>query len=86
MDLPFYREYELPWTSSAGQEEKFKRLLWTVLGVAFALRLANLGIMHNGQAMGVVGVKATAGGACLGERAAEKLNEMTSVTGFLIYA
>ncbi len=37
MDLPFYREYELPWTSSAGQEQKFKRLLGIVLGVSLAL-------------------------------------------------
>lgn len=27
MDLPFYREFELPWTSEQGQERKFKRLL-----------------------------------------------------------
>ena len=27
MDLPFYREYELPWTISSGQERKFRRLL-----------------------------------------------------------
>ena len=27
MDLPFYREYDLPWTSGADQERKFQRLL-----------------------------------------------------------
>ncbi len=27
MDLPFYREYELPWTNSSGQERRFRRLL-----------------------------------------------------------
>ncbi len=37
MDLPFYREYELPWTSSADQEQKFKRLLAWVLGISFFL-------------------------------------------------
>lgn len=37
MDIPYYREYELPWTSSWGQERKFRRLLAMVLGVAFLL-------------------------------------------------
>ncbi len=37
MDLPFYREYDLPWTSTSAQEQKYKRLLWTVLGVASVL-------------------------------------------------
>ena len=27
MDLPFYREYDLPWTTEQGQERKFRRLL-----------------------------------------------------------
>ncbi len=27
MDLPFYREYDLPWTSGSDQERKFRRLL-----------------------------------------------------------
>ena len=31
MDLPFYREYELPWTSDGDQERKFQRQL----GIAF---------------------------------------------------
>ena len=37
MDLPYYREYELPWTTGSGQERKFKRLLGIVLLVAFLL-------------------------------------------------
>lgn len=36
MDLPFYREYDLPWTADTGQERKFRRLL----GVAFLVALA----------------------------------------------
>ena len=39
MDLPFYREYELAWTSSSGQEQKFRRLLAIVMGAAFFLGL-----------------------------------------------
>ena len=39
MDLPFYREYELPWTSGASQEKKFQRLLGIVFLVALALSL-----------------------------------------------
>ncbi len=41
MDLPFYREYDLPWTSTSDQERKFKRLLGqifllvTVLGLVW---------------------------------------------------
>ena len=30
MDLPFYREYDLPWTADAEQERKFQRLLGTI--------------------------------------------------------
>ena len=37
MDLPFYREYELPWTSSSGQERKFQRLLGLVFLIVFVL-------------------------------------------------
>jgi protein TonB len=34
VDLPFYREYELPWTSDSSQERKFQRLLGGIfLGV-----------------------------------------------------
>lgn len=40
MDLPFYREYELPWTSDGDQERQFRRLLGMVFGVAFVLSLA----------------------------------------------
>jgi TonB family protein len=36
VDLPFYREYELPWTNTE-QEERFHRLLLTVLAVACVL-------------------------------------------------
>ena len=39
MDLPFYREYELPWTLGAGREKKFQRLLGIVFLVALALSL-----------------------------------------------
>ncbi len=31
MDLPFYREYDLPWTLDDEQERKFKRLLGRIL-------------------------------------------------------
>lgn len=37
MDLPYYREYELPWTSKSGQERKFRRLLALVFAVTFVL-------------------------------------------------
>ncbi len=37
MDLPFYREYELPWTNSSSQERKFRRLLRIVFGAILAL-------------------------------------------------
>ncbi len=37
MDLPFYREYDLPWTTGRGQEKKFQRLLGIVFLVAFVL-------------------------------------------------
>lgn len=40
MDLPFYREYDLPWTTESGQERKFQRLL----GITFAI-VAVLGIV-----------------------------------------
>jgi protein TonB len=36
VDLPYYREYELPWTIGAGQEKKFQRLLGIVF-IAVAL-------------------------------------------------
>lgn len=35
MDIPFYREYTLPWSSHAGQERKYRRLLGIVMSVAF---------------------------------------------------
>ncbi len=37
MDLPFYREYELPWTSSSGQERRFRRLLAIIFAATFVL-------------------------------------------------
>ena len=37
MDLPFYREYELPWTTGTGQEKRFRRLLGITFLVAFVL-------------------------------------------------
>jgi TonB family protein len=37
LDLPFYREYELPWTSGSGQERKFQRLLGIVFLIAILL-------------------------------------------------
>ncbi len=37
MDIPYYREYELPWTKSSGQEQKFRRLLLIVFAVTFVL-------------------------------------------------
>jgi len=37
LDLPFYREYELPWTNSSNQERKFRRLLRIVFGTILAL-------------------------------------------------
>ena len=30
MDLPFYRKYELPWSTGEGQDRKFRRLLRTI--------------------------------------------------------
>jgi len=39
LDLPFYREYELPWSAAAGQERKFQRLLGIVFLVTLALSL-----------------------------------------------
>jgi periplasmic protein TonB len=37
LDIPYYREYELPWTSSSGQEAKFRRLLAIVFAALFFL-------------------------------------------------
>ena len=39
MDLPFYREYDLPWTSSSDQERKFQRLLGQIFLVVAVLGL-----------------------------------------------
>lgn len=37
MDLPFYREYDLPWTSDAAQQRRFQRLLGQIFAVAAVL-------------------------------------------------
>jgi len=37
LDIPFYREYTLPWSSHAGQERKFHRLLGIVMAITFFL-------------------------------------------------
>ena len=37
MDLPFYREYELPWTTGRSQDKKFRRLLGIVFLVCGVL-------------------------------------------------
>lgn len=37
MDIPYYREYELPWTNSDRQEQKFRRLLAIVFAAMFVL-------------------------------------------------
>lgn len=37
--VPIYRIYELPWSSNAEQEEKFRKLMLTCLGTAVALGL-----------------------------------------------
>jgi protein TonB len=39
LDIPYYREYELPWNNSSGQERKFRRLLGIVFAVLFALSI-----------------------------------------------
>ena len=40
MDLPFYREYDLPWTLDYDQERKFQRLLGRILLSVLLLSLA----------------------------------------------
>ena len=39
MDLPYYREFQLPWSTGSGQERRFQRLLGIVFLVALALGL-----------------------------------------------
>ena len=39
MDLPFYREYELPWTTGQDQEKKFQRLLGIIFLICMALSI-----------------------------------------------
>ncbi len=40
MDLPFYREYELPWSSDSNQDRKFQRLLGITFLIVLVLGLA----------------------------------------------
>jgi len=40
LDIPFYREYDLAWNTSSGQERKFRRILGQVLGVLILLGVA----------------------------------------------
>jgi len=37
LDIPYYREYRLPWTKNTSQERKFRRLLAIIFGVVFFL-------------------------------------------------
>jgi TonB family protein len=39
LDLPFYREYDLPWTTGRDQEKRFQRLLGIVLLICVALSI-----------------------------------------------
>jgi len=39
LDLPYYREYDLPWTLGSDQDKKFRRVLGTVLLVLGVLSL-----------------------------------------------
>ncbi len=39
MDLPFYREYELPWTTGKSQDQKFQRLLGIVFLICAVLSI-----------------------------------------------
>ena len=39
MDLPFYREYELPWTTGRDQEKKFQRLLGIIFLICLVLSI-----------------------------------------------
>ena len=39
MDLPFYREYDLPWNTGTNQEKKYHRLLGIVFAVVLVLSL-----------------------------------------------
>ena len=39
MDLPFYREYELPWTTGQSQDKKFQRLLGIIFLICAVLSI-----------------------------------------------
>ncbi len=39
MDLPFYREFELPWTTGKSQDQKFQRLLGIIFLICIVLSI-----------------------------------------------
>ena len=39
MDLPFYREFELPWTTGKSQDQRFKRLLGIIFLICMVLSI-----------------------------------------------
>ena len=39
MDLPFYREYDLPWTTGQSQDKKFQRLLGIIFLICLVLSI-----------------------------------------------
>ena len=39
MDLPFYREYDLPWTTGQSQDQKFQRLLGIIFLICLVLSI-----------------------------------------------
>ena len=39
MDIPYYREYELPWSNDSGQDRKFRRLLGIVFSTLLVLSI-----------------------------------------------
>ena len=39
MDLPFYREYDLPWTTGKSQDQKFQRLLGIIFLICMVLSI-----------------------------------------------
>ena len=39
MDLPFYREYDLPWTTGRSQDKKFQRLLGIIFLICLVLSI-----------------------------------------------
>ena len=51
MDLPFYREYDLPWTTGRDQEKKFQRLL----GIIFAPYTTVMYLLAWSPGLGIYG-------------------------------